>query len=317
MQNLRRFAGPRPSEGVAVIVRPRACERLPLPGGPQLSREAGQLLRQIRVSDEYGDEHAIQVPVERPLSVLVEGRHVATLWTLGACPEWLVLGYLWNQQLVTDVTHLESITVNWQAATAEVRSRDRADPAKARDRADSAKDRDRTDSPRPGGAEQLLGISAHLSTDASGSIVEKGALPILPGTRISRSTLLAVIERVPQDDAVYRAAGSVHGCALFHGTDLWLSIEDVSRRNAIDAVLGWMALHGERGADKILVTTGRLSAEIVAKAAYSGVPILISRKGVTATAVDLGAKLGMTLFGHAVQGRYLCYAGGERFEADS
>lgn len=68
-------------------------------------------------------------------------------------------------------------------------------------------------------------------------------------------------------------------------------------------MLGWTALHGERGDDKILYTTGRLSAEIVAKAAYSGVPILISRKGVTATAFDLGEKLGMTLFGHAARGR--------------
>ena len=90
MQSLRRFASPRPSEGVAVIVRPQALARLPRAGGPQLSNAAGQLLRQIRVSDEYGDEHAIQVPVERPLSVLVDGRPVATLWTLGACPEWLV-----------------------------------------------------------------------------------------------------------------------------------------------------------------------------------------------------------------------------------
>jgi len=122
MQSLRRFASPRPSEGVAVIVRPQALARLPRAGGPQLSNAAGQLLRQIRVSDEYGDEHAIQVPVERPLSVLVDGRPVATLWTLGACPEWLVLGYLWHQQLVTDVTRLKSIPVDWQTSTAQVHS---------------------------------------------------------------------------------------------------------------------------------------------------------------------------------------------------
>lgn len=297
MQSLRRFASPRPSEGVAVIVRPQALARLPRAGGPQLSNAAGQLLRKIRVSDEYGDEHAVQVPVERPLSVLVDGRPVVTLWTLGACPEWLVLGYLWNQQLVTDVTRLESITVDWQTATAQVRSRDSGELAKTPE------------------TRQLPGISARLGSDASGSIVEEGALPALPAARISRSTLLSVIERVPQDNAIYRAAGSVHGCALFHGTDLWLSIEDVSRRNALDAVLGWMALHGERGADKILFMTGRLSAEIVAKAASGGVSILISRKGITGTALDLGAKLGMTLFGHAAPGRYICYAGGERFDA--
>ena len=76
-----------------------------------------------------------------------------------------------------------------------------------------------------------------------------------------------------------------------------------------------MALHGVQGGDKILFTTGRLTAEIVAKAAHNGIPILVSRKGITCS--DLAAKLGMTLFGHAVKDRYVCYAGGERFDAHS
>src|SRR5262249_38088867 len=103
MQSPKRFADARPREAVALVVRPEARERMPVAGGPRLSRATAQPLREIRVSDEYGDEHSIQVPVERSLSVLVDGKTVGTLWTLGASPEWLVLGYLWNQRLVVDV----------------------------------------------------------------------------------------------------------------------------------------------------------------------------------------------------------------------
>jgi FdhD protein len=77
-----------------------------------------------------------------------------------------------------------------------------------------------------------------------------------------------------------------------------------------------MALHGVSGADKILFNTGRFTAEIVMKAAYNGIPILISRKGVTATSHDLAQRLGITLIGHAAAERYICYAGVERFDAD-
>jgi len=146
-------------------------------------------------------------------------------------------------------------------------------------------------------------------------LIGSGELPRLAATRLSRTTLLSVIERVPQEEAIYRAAGSVHGCALFNGADLWISIEDVSRRNAVDTVIGWMALHGISGGEKILFTTGRLTAEIVAKAAYSGISVLVSRKGITAGCYDLAARLRMTLFGHAAKGRYLCYAGAERFDS--
>jgi hypothetical protein len=50
--------------------------------------------RRETFTDEYSDHHTIQAPIERPLTVLLDGKEVATLWTLGASAEWLVLGYL-------------------------------------------------------------------------------------------------------------------------------------------------------------------------------------------------------------------------------
>ena len=83
---------------------------------------------------------------------------------------------------------------------------------------------------------------------------------------------LQILETMREHDAIHRAAGSVHSCALFRGADLLLAVEDVSRHNGIDTVAGWMAYHGIPGSDKILFTTGRLTGEMVLKAAHNCIP---------------------------------------------
>jgi len=287
MQGSKRSAEPHCDGIVALVLAPEARARTPIAGAPQLSHASGEILREIEISDEYGDHRRVLAPVERPLAVLLDQQPVATLWTLGASAEWLVLGYLHNQQLLSEVTQLASITVDWDTGTALVKTRNDAER--------------HASTAAPQGAAILTGL---------------GRIGRLHAPRISRSALLRILANLPRENAIYRAAGSVHGCALLSGGTLWIGVEDVSRRNAIDIVSGWMALHGVPGGDKVLFTTGRLTSEII-KAALSGVPCVVSRKGVTAMCCELAEQLGITLFGHAAQGRYLCYAGGERFDPNS
>jgi FdhD protein len=292
------LAEPQTGKMLAVVLQPAARARPALPDGPRLSRSSAELLRKIAIIDEYGDHRIIEVPVERPLSICLDGQIVATLWTLGASAEWLVLGYLWTRQFVTDVTAVEAISINWADGVAEVKSR--GDPAPVQRH----------------GVPAWRDFTGQIGTDPSGALLigETVRLTPLPTRRLSRTTLLSVLQYPLQNDAIYRAAGSVHGCALFCGSELWVSVEDVSRRNALDTLCGWMALHGISGADMILHTTGRLTAEVIMKAALSGISFIISRKGITAVCYDLAERLGMTLFGHAAKGRYICYAGVERFD---
>ncbi len=130
--------------------------------------------------------------------------------------------------------------------------------------------------------------------------------------RIRGSALRSLLEVMRQHDSIHRHARSVHSCALFQDARLLVSVEDVSRHNALDTISGWMALHGIEGGDKVLFTTGRLTGEMVIKAAQSGVPILVSRNGVSAMGYDLAKKFGMALFGRAVNRRFHCYVGEER-----
>jgi FdhD protein len=196
---------------------------------------------------------------------------------------------------------LESLAVDWNSASAAVTTRTGT---------------------RGGGAGAAPGIVATgcgLGTVFGDLMkqVDAMTLPLAKSARVSRSTLLHVLETSRHHDTIHRAAGSVHSCALFQGTELMVSIEDVSRHNGLDTVAGWMALHGVPGGDKILFTTGRLTSEMVMKAAHNGVPILVSRNGVTAMGCDLAAKLGMTLFGRAANRRFLCYVGAERFDPEA
>jgi FdhD protein len=288
-----------PASVAALVVLP-AASRIPLvAGGPQLSRASGEQLREIQVLDEHNERRAIQVPVERPLKLVVDGRELVTLMTLGASPEWLVTGYLLNQRLIEQATELESVCVDWAAGTAAVRTRNALAPRESRI------------------AQQASGSGCGLGTGFADLMDNARAVPLGSSGRISRTTLLSILETMRHHDAIHRAAGSVHSCALFHHAELWVSIEDVSRHNGIDTITGWMALHGVKGADKILFTTGRLTGEMVMKAAHNGIPIVVSRNGVTAMGYQLAVRFGMGLFARAASRRFSCYTGADRFDADS
>jgi FdhD protein len=285
------------SDAIAWVVQPAAAALRPVPNAPRITAASCAALREIAIVDEKGDRRPIYVPVERPLTVFLDGRELVTLMTLGGCPEMLVLGYLRNQRLVGEAAMIESLVVDWISGSAAAV----------------------TQIGIQGGAVDLPGIVA--TGCALGTVfgdwmtqVDAIALPPPESARISRSTLLDILETMRHYDAIHRAAGSVHSCALFAGSGLLVSIEDVSRHNGLDTVAGWMTFHGVAGGDKILFTTGRLTSEMVMKAAHNGVPIVVSRNGVTAMGCDLAARLGMTLFGRAANRRFFCYVGAERFD---
>ena len=275
-----------------------------LSGAPRLTQAQCELLREIQILDEYGERRSIHIPAERPLTVFIDKRELVTLMTLGERPELLVLGYLRNQRLITSVTEVESVTVDWDVGAAAVRTH--------------------------GGVQDIAAKTAHrvVTTGCGqgtvfGDVMTQLHTVVLPSAqtaRIRQGTLHRMLETMRQQDSIHRKAGSVHGCALFRvngqHSEMQVFVEDVGRHNAIDTIAGWMAMHGVPGADKAFYTTGRLTSEMVMKAAQLGVPIIVSRNGVTAMGHELASKLGMTLFGRAANRHFLCYTGAERFDSE-
>jgi FdhD protein len=271
-----------------------------VPGAPRLTQARCELLREIQILDEYGERRSIHIPAERPLTVFVDKRELVTLMTLGQMPELLVLGYLRNQRLLDQAAEVESVTVDWDVGAAAVRTH--------------------------GGVQDLAAKTAHrvVTTGCGQGTVFGDAmtqlhtvtLPSAHSARIRQGTLHRMLETMRQQDSIHRKAGSVHGCALFCGADMLMFVEDVGRHNAIDTIAGWMWMHGVEGGDKAFYTTGRLTSEMVMKAAQLGVPIIVSRNGVTAMGHELATRLGMTLFGRAANRHFLCYTGAERFDSE-
>ena len=271
---------------------------------PYLTQAKAPLTREVEVRDEFGQRRTIQSPAERPLTLFVDKREVVTLMTLGAAPELLALGYLRNQRLVDSLDDVDSITVDWEVEAAAVKTRHGAmDQIEART------------------ARRIVTTGCGQGTMFGNLMDELDAarLPSAAAARIHQSTLHQLNEAMRKTDSVHRRAGSVHGCALFRGTEMLKFVEDVGRHNAIDTIAGWMWLQGDsslgQGADKVFYTTGRLTSEMVMKSAQLGVPIVVSRNGVTQMGFDLACKLGMTLFGRASQRHFICYCGFERFDA--
>jgi FdhD protein len=289
-----------------VDVVPQGCAELrqPVPAALHMTQARGELLREIRILDEYGEQRCLLIPAERPLTVFVDKRELVTLMTLGAMPELLVLGYLLNQRLIESVDQIEAITVDWEVGAASVISRHGLPDIEART------------------AHRVVTTGCGQGTVYGNMMaqIEQLQLPDPAVARIRQGTLHRILETMRQQDSIHRKAGSVHGCALFatsaQGCEMLMFVEDVGRHNAIDSISGWMALHGVAGGDKVFYTTGRLTSEMVMKAAQIGVPIVISRNGVTAMGHEMATQLGMTLFGRAANRHFLCYTGFERFDSE-
>ena len=136
-------------------------------------------------------------------------------------------------------------------------------------------------------------------------------MAMLPEATLRQAQLYAIVNTMRLNESTYKSAGSVHGCALFRGEELLLFVEDVGRHNAIDTIAGAMWMQGLDGADKVFYTTGRLTSEMVIKSAQMGVPIVISRSGMTQMGHELAQRLGLCAIGRATNRRFLCYSAPE------
>jgi FdhD protein len=266
---------------------------------PVLTAAQAPLTRSVTTVNEYGEAETLSIPAERPLTVYVDRRELVTLMTLGAHPEWLVLGYLRNQRLVATPDEVESVTVDWEVEAAAVKTREGI-----------ARIEERT-------ARRVVTTGCGQGSVFGDLMGEVEALR-LPDVGITQAQLYAIVNAIRLQESTYKSAGSVHGCALFRGEEMLLFVEDVGRHNAIDTIAGWMWLNGvESAADAdaaplVFYTTGRLTSEMVIKSAQMGVAIVVSRSGMTQMGFEIAERLGLCAIGRATNKHFLCYSGRER-----
>ncbi|NMM20097.1 MAG: formate dehydrogenase accessory sulfurtransferase FdhD [Rhodoferax sp.] len=265
---------------------------------PFLTQARAPLTCAVAAVNEYGEQQPISIPAERALTVYVDKRELVTLMTLGAHPELLVLGFLRNQRLVRSVQEVESITVDWEVGAAAVKTRQGISDIEART------------------AKRVVTTGCGQGSVFGDLMADVDKL-VLPAATLMQSQLYGIVNAIRLQESTYKSAGSVHGCALFRGEEMLVFVEDVGRHNAIDTIAGWMWMQASQamaGDDKVFYTTGRLTSEMVIKSAQMGVPIVVSRSGITQMGHEVAQRLGLCTIGRATNKRFLCYSGADRLQ---
>jgi FdhD protein len=243
------------------------------------------LYREIR-----REGRADAVAVEEPLEIRVEGEPLSVTMRTPGHDEELALGFLFGEGLIGE-PRAAGPDAALSANVVEVEGPLLRDPGRRR-----------------------------FYTSSSCGVCGKGALaevavassPVAAGPRVARGLLTALPERLEQP--AFERTGGVHATGLFdRGGDLLFAREDVGRHNAMDKVVGRALLDGLVPLrERLLCVSGRLSFELVQKAAVAGCPILVGVGAPSSLAIELAGDRAMTLAGFAGRGRVNVYSGEAR-----
>ncbi len=267
---------------------------------PQMTDAGLHPTHPVQAVDEFGEQRDLQVAGEFPLTIKVDNKEIVTLMTLGTQPETLTLGYLRNQRFIEDLSEIKAIEVDWERERVQVTTTHGNGIV---DWEDKMKTRTVTT-----GCGQGTVFSCTL---------DKLYEIKLPYARLKQSGIYALLKNISNYNEIYKAAGAVHGCALCEGDRIDIFVEDVGRHNAADAISGHMWLDGLTGDNKIFYTTGRLTSEIVMKTALMGIPVLLSRSGITHMGLELAQELGIIMIARAKGKHFLVYNGRDQIEMDA
>lgn len=262
---------------------------------PDITHASRPLTFTVPAVNEYGEQLETEIAGEGPLTLYLDKREIVTLMTLGAAPEALAIGYLRNQRLIPSIDHIASVQVDWETEAVAVTTRKGVKNLSKR-------------------LEKRTVTTGCGQGTVFGDLMEEIDHIHLPqDTVLTEETLQALLDNVRHYDSLYKKAGALHGCALAKGAEILYYVEDVGRHNAVDAIAGHMWLDGVEGADKIFYTTGRLTSEMVIKAAQMGIPFLISRSGLTRMGWEIAQRVGITMLGRTQGKHFLLFTGAERF----
>ena len=213
--------------------------------------------------------------------------------TVGDYPDYLAVGYLINQNIITDLQKIEKVEVVDDINTVVVRSSEKTNFKISNNR------------------------KIKTSGCANGTIFDNvidhiDNIKLGLSFKINSKVIFNLYKTINLTPSLYLKSGAIHGCVLCSDEKPLAFFEDVGRHNAIDKLAGYMFLNKVKPDNKILYTTGRLTSEMVIKTVMMKVPVLASRSGFTAWGVDLAHKSKLTMIGRLRGKRYTILSGKER-----
>ena len=233
---------------------------------------------------------------ESPVTLYLNDREIVTLLCAGHHLDELAAGFFYAEGFIVSPEDILGIDIDEEAGKVNVSARGEAAIT------------ERLWQKRTISSGCAAGSLFYFSLDALLSKPVKSDIRITPGCILDR------VEDLNRLSETYRRTHGVHNTALADPDKVILFRDDIGRHNAVDMIVGHVFLHGIPLRDKMLITTGRLTSEMLIKAAKVNIPVVVSRNTATSLAVELAGLLGITLIGHARAGKFTVYNGQERID---
>lgn len=253
----------------------------------------------VAIFDRSGKrvEHPQWVVRERPITLYLNDKEIVTLLCAGHHLDELAAGFLYAEGFLRAPEDILGIDINDEEGTVKLSAREDGSIA-----------------------ERLWQKRTISSGCAKGSLFYYSldallAKPVESDIRLVAARVIDRLEDLNHLSQTYRLTHGVHNTALADQDRIILFRDDIGRHNAVDMIVGHVFMNRIPLEDKMLLTTGRLTSELLIKAAKVNMPVLVSRNAATSLAVELAASLGVVLIGYARAGKFTVYNGQDRFDA--
>jgi FdhD protein len=228
------------------------------------------------------------VPREMALTIYVNTKELITILCTPTKLNCLVIGYLYSEGIITDTNDIASMRVCEEDSLADIRLKK---------------------------AGFTLPERRTLGTGCGGGVSFTSKLPKLDSELVVKAEeVISLMKQLNEQAELYKFCGGVHTSALGDNSNLLVVAEDIGRHNTLDKITGECLLRKISTKDKLLLTTGRISSEMLGKAARMLTPIVISRSSPTDRSISIARELGITLIGYVRGNRLSVYTHSERLQ---
>jgi len=251
----------------------------------------------IKFLDGKRTESTDLVVTEFPLTIYLNGDEVVTLLCTPEKLDCLALGFLQSEGLLTSYEEVSKLVV---------------ETAKGRVWVESSSGRKLT--------KEMVGRRLVPSGCGRGAlfynIMDAASRPrVSSDVTVSADAISRLMRAFQLRSYLYRTTGGAHSAALSDGGEITIFCDDIARHNAVDKVFGQCLLGSITTANQILLTSGRISSEILLKAAKRGVPLIVSKSAPTSLSIKLAEELGVTIIGFTRGSRLSVFANAWRIVA--
>lgn len=237
-------------------------------------------------SGEEWRRETVAIPSEMPLTIFINGQETVTILCTPTKLTYLVLGFLYSEGIIANAQEVATIRVCEDEPTADVKL-------------------NKSEYQEPPRRTLTSGCGSSVSFKTREQRVDSD-LVVTPGE------ILALMKQLYHQQNLYQLGGGIHSSALCDRKQILVLAEDIGRHNTLDKIMGECLMRGLPTQDGILLTTGRISSEMLLKAARMQTPIVVSRGSPTERAISLGNDLGVTVIGYARSSRLSVFSGEER-----